>query len=135
MRWAGRVILAFGAIGSLALMMYVGRRQQSMLVIALFVVWVSSPFVALFVADVLSARWKHDMQTTIHALMMVVGLGSLIAYSVDLVGPPHPQAAFMYVAVPPATCLFIAIVLPIAALLARDSRRTKPQSPQSPLRE
>ena len=56
--------------------------------------------------------------------MLVLTLGSLAIYGVDALRPPRPQAAFVFIVVPPASWLVIAIVIPIAALTSgRLSRR------------
>ena len=55
--------------------------------------------------------------------MLVIALGSLAIYADDARGHRRPQAAFVYVAVPPASWLLLGVVVPIAAVMAR--RRTR----------
>src|SRR5436309_5580415 len=48
-----------GALGSVGLVLQVGRRKHSpRLLLALFVIWVLSPFVALVVANIASKSWS-----------------------------------------------------------------------------
>ena len=85
----------------------------------IFVVWVLAPFAGLGLANALSTRWPVVTRTMLYCLMLVVALGSLIVYGFDAVRPRHAQAAFVYVIVPPASCLLIAFALALSALLAR----------------
>jgi hypothetical protein len=48
---------------------------------------------------------------------MAVSIASTGAYLVDTLGPPHPQAAFMYVIVPPIAVVVAGIVLLTAHML------------------
>ena len=116
------VVLA-GAVGSLGLMLYAGRRNSSQLLIVLFALWVLSPYVALVLGDVVSKRWPVLIRVTLYGLMLVLTLGSLAAYGVVALGPPRAQAAFVFVVVPPASWLLIAMDVSIAALISRRLAR------------
>ena len=59
----------------------------------------------------------------LYVVMLVIALGSLAIYADDARGHRRPQAAFVYVAVPPASWLLLGVVVPIAAVMAR--RRTR----------
>ena len=112
-----------GVAGSLGLMIRAGQRTPRFLLV-LFVIWVLSPFVALVLADVVSKRWSVLTRATLYSVMLVVTLGSLAIYGDDALRPRRAQAAFVYVAVPPASWLLIAIVVLIAAFISgRLSRR------------
>ncbi|HYR77462.1 MAG TPA: hypothetical protein VEM96_16730 [Pyrinomonadaceae bacterium] len=112
-----------GAAGSLGLMLWVGHRNPSRLLLALFVVWDLSPFMALLLADLVSKRWSVVTRSTLHIVMLVVALSSLALYG-DVVLRPRSQAAFMFLVVPLGSWLLMAIVVPIAALVSgRRSRR------------
>jgi len=84
----------------------------------IFVVWVLSPYVALFLAHAFSTRWSSLTRAAVYSLMLVVALGSLIVYGHDAVRPRLAQAAFVYVMVPPTSCLLIAAALGITAFLS-----------------
>ena len=123
LRAAALIAVLAGAGGSLGLMLRAGERSPRLLLV-IFTIWVLSPFVALILAEVVSKRWSVVTRATLYSVMLVVALGSLAIYGHDALRPRRAQAAFVYVAVPPASWLLIAIVVPIAALLSgRRSRR------------
>ena len=104
-------------------MLRVGRRNSSILLMVLFAVWVLAPFVALAVAHVISKRWSVLRQATLHGLMLILAMGSLAIYGNVAFGPPRPQPAFMFLVVPLASGLLMAIVLPLAAVISRRRSR------------
>jgi len=113
-----------GAVGSVGLTLYAGRHNNSRILPVLFTLWVLSPFMALLVASVVSKRWSFHTRTTLYAAMLVLTLGSLALYADVALGPPRAKPAFVFVVVPPASWLLIAIFVPIAALISgRRSRR------------
>ena len=112
-----------GAIGSVGLMIWVGHRNPSRLLLALFVIWDLSPFVALVLADMVSQRWSVITRATLYGVMLILALGSLALYS-DVVLRPRPQPAFRFLVVPLGSWLLMTIVVPTAALISgRLSRR------------
>ena len=123
LRAAALIAVLVGAGGSVGLMLRAGQRTPRLLLV-LFVMWVLSPFMALALADVASKRWSILTRATLYSVMLVITLGSLAIYGDDAFGHRTAHAAFVYVAVPPASWLLIAIVVPIAALISgRLSRR------------
>jgi hypothetical protein len=125
LRAAALIAVLAGAAGSLGLMLHAGRRNDSRILLVLFTIWVLSPFVALVLADVVSNRWSVLTRATLHSLMLVLTLGSLAIYGDAALGPPRAKTAFVFVVVPPASWLLIAIAVPIAALISgRLSRRS-----------
>jgi hypothetical protein len=121
LRRAALIVLAGGAFGSVVLMGFVGRHQRSALLLVLFTVWVLSPYAALAVGVVLSSHWSAPIRRTLYALTIVVALGSLAIYGMVAFGPPRPQPAFYFIVVPPASWLLIAVVIPMAAVIAGRS--------------
>ena len=111
-----------GAIGSLVFMLRAGEHTPRFLLL-IFVVWVLAPFVALVVAHVLSKRWAPPIRTTLYAVMLCISLASLAVYADDARGHRRPQAAFVFVLVPPVSCLAIAIALAAAVLTSRTRSR------------
>lgn len=112
-----------GAVGSVALMLWVGHRNPSRLLLALFVIWDLSPFVALLLAGIVSKRWSVLTRATLYGVMLIITLGSLALYG-DVVLRPRSQPAFMFLVVPPGSWLLMMIAVPIAALISgRLSRR------------
>lgn len=118
LRGAALIAVLAGAVGSFGLMLHVGRRQQSLILIGLFTVWALSPFVALVCAHVVSKHWSVLTRSTLYGVMLVLALGSLATYGNVALGPPRPQPAFVFLVVPLASWLLIAIALPISALVS-----------------
>jgi hypothetical protein len=116
--------LVGGAAGSVAFMGYVGRHNSSALLIALFTVWVLSPFAVLAAGLAASRRWSFRTRQVLYVVTVAVALGSLALYG-DVAVNPRPQPAFRFIVVPPATWLVIAIAAAAVALLSnRSPRRT-----------
>ena len=117
---AALVALLVGAVGSVGLMLHVGRRKDSpRLLMALFTIWVLSPFVALVFANIVSKGWSVITRATLYGVMLVLTAGSLAIYGDVALGPLRAKTAFVFVVVPPASWLLIAIVVPIAAVISR----------------
>jgi ACR3 family arsenite efflux pump ArsB len=114
-----RIAVAIGAVGSLALMFRSIHRNPSRLLILIFVLWVLAPFAALAFADMMSARWPRRVRATLYIVMLLVALASSAVYVADAIWPRKAQAAYVYVAFPPVSLLFSAIVLSAAGLISR----------------
>jgi hypothetical protein len=112
-----------GAVGSIGLMLWVGHRNPSRLLLVLFAIWDLSPFVALVLVDIVSKRWSVITRATLYGVMLVLALSSLALYG-DVVLRPRSQPAFVFLVVPLGSWLLMTIVVPIAALISgRLSRR------------
>jgi hypothetical protein len=118
LRAAGLIAVMAGAVGSVGLMHHAGRRNDSRILLVLFTLWVLSPFAALLLADVVSKRWAVLTRATLYSVMLVVALASWAIYGDAALGPPRAKTAFVFVVVPPASWLLIAIVVLIAALIS-----------------
>lgn len=108
LRGAALIAVLAGAGGSLALMLRVGRRNPSLILLTLFTVWVLSPFLALIWAHVASKRWSGLTRATLYSVMLVITLGSLSIYGNVAFGPRRAQPAFSFLMVPLASWLVIA---------------------------
>ena len=108
MRNAALVALLIGAAGSLGFMFYVGRRNRSVVLVALFTVWVLSPFVALAWGLVVALRWQAFPRALVYGLALVLALGSAAFYARVALGPPRAQPAFTFLVVPLASWLVMA---------------------------
>jgi hypothetical protein len=117
------IAVGAGAAGSVGLMLWVGHRNPSRVLLALFVIWDVSPFVALVLADIVSKRWSVLTRATLYCVMLVIALSSLALYG-DVVWRPRPQPAFLFLVVPLGSWLLMTIVVPVGALISdRLSRR------------
>jgi hypothetical protein len=107
-------------------MLHAARHNDSQILLVLFALWVLSPFIALALANVVSKRWTVLTRATLHSVMLVLTIGSLAIYGDVALGPPRAKTAFVFVVVPPASWLLIAIAVPMAALISgRLSRRSE----------
>ena len=112
------VVVLAGAIGSLGLTLYAGRNNKSVLLIALFFIWVLSPFIGLLVANVFVKRWSDLFRVNLYSLMVILALGSLVAYS-GVLSPPGAKPAGVFLIVPLISWLLIVIVILLAAVMSR----------------
>ena len=123
LRATALIAVLAGASGSLGLMLYSGRHAPWLLIV-LFTIWVPFPFVALALANIVSLRWSVLTRATLYSATLVVAVGSLAIYTADAVRPRRAQAAFVYVAVPPASCVLSAVVIAVAGFVS--GRRSRP---------
>ncbi len=125
LRGAALIAVPLGAAGSVALTLYAGRHNPSWLLMALFALWVLSPFMALAAATFFLKRWPAPARVALYGTALVLALGSLALYGDVALGPPRAKPAFVFVVVPPASFLLGTIVVAIAALVSgKRSRRT-----------
>lgn len=124
LRPVGLIAALAGAVGSMGFMLHASQHPPRILLV-LFVIWVLAPFVALVLAAVVSNRWLVQMRGTLYRLMLVVSLGSLAIYGENALRPLTAKAAPVFVAVPAASWLIIAVAIGIAAPM---SRRRSPRN-------
>jgi predicted dienelactone hydrolase len=118
------VAVQVGAAGSVGLMLWEGRQNDSRILLTLFALWVLSPFVALALACVASRRWSAVSRATLHGVILVFTLATLAIYGNAVLGPSRAKPVLMFITVPPVTWLLIAIVVPVAALISGAVFRT-----------
>jgi hypothetical protein len=111
-----------GAVGSLGLMLRADQRTPRFLLV-IFVFWVLSPFVVLAWANVVSRRWPVLTRAALYGVTLIIAFGSLACYGKLILPPAGSPRAFMFVAVPPASWLLMALVVSIAALISRRRSR------------
>jgi pheromone shutdown protein TraB len=119
-----RIAALVGAIVSIALMLWVGRRNSSWLLLLLFAIWVSAPFVALAAAQMTLARpWSALTRAAMRGLTIAVAIGTLATYAWVAFGPPRAQPAFAFIVTPPLSMLVVVIGLGLTALWSRARSR------------
>jgi len=124
LRPAALIALLVGAVGSAGMMLRAGHGNPSRLLIVLFTFWVLSPFMALVLANLVSKRWSVLTRATLYVAMLVITFGSLAIYGALAFGPLRAKTGFVYLVVPAASWVLIAIVVTIAAVISgRLSRR------------
>ncbi|MCA1597166.1 MAG: hypothetical protein LC772_12195 [Chloroflexi bacterium] len=116
---AAPLALLLGAAGSVGATVYTGRGNKSLLLMALFVIWVLSPFIALLRASARARRRESSLQTALCGLILVVVLGSLSIYGQAVFGPPRAKPASTFLVIPLVSWLLIATVLPAAGFFSR----------------
>ena len=115
LRAAALIAVPVGAVGSVGLMLYAGRRNPSRILLLLFVIWVLSPFVAAALASVASNRWSVVTRATLYVAMLALTLGSLAIYGGVAVGYVKAKIGFVFLVVPLASWLLLGLALAVAA--------------------
>ncbi len=121
LRAAGLSAAIASAAGSLWFMLKVGHHNQSQLLLALFTIWVLSPFVVLVTLNVIAR--PIFTPAFLCALTFIISLCSLAIYERVALGPRRAQPAFAFVVVPPASLAITAVAI---ALTIRINRRRSP---------
>jgi hypothetical protein len=116
-------VVLVGATGSVALMLYAGRRQNSRVLLLLFAVWVLSPFMAPVLTRVVRQRWSVVTRATLNITMVVITLGSLAIYVDVAFGNSRAKIGTVFLIVPLLSWLLIAVAAAIAVSVARRQTR------------
>lgn len=119
LRAVALIVVAAGAVGSVALTIGAGSNTPRLLLVA-FVIWVLSPFVALAWANVRSQRWSGLTRATLYGVTLVLTLASLAIYGGLVKRPTGSANAFMFVVVPPLSLALLAIALGLAVQFSRQ---------------
>jgi hypothetical protein len=86
---------------------------------ALFVIWVLSPFAALLWADMVSKSWSISSRTTLCSVMLVVALSSMALYGDVVLRPPRSTPASRFLLVPLGSWLVMAIAAMVSGRVKR----------------
>jgi hypothetical protein len=121
LRAAALVAVLAGAIGAIGLWIHAARHPPP-LIVALFVLWVLSPFAILGIGCVVAKRWSPGLQKALYWVALFVALATLVIYRDDAIAHRTTHPAFVYVAVPPASWLVTIAAVTITALRARKRR-------------
>ena len=84
------------AIIAIVIMFHTGRNNKSIILVAMFFFWVTSPFLALLVAFFKPANWQQRTRFKLYIMMIINALISTLAYS-GVINPTgaKPAAAFL----------------------------------------
>ena len=118
-RAAAAIAVVAGACGSVALVLYAGHRNPSPVLMALFVVWVLAPFMALGWANMISPRWSVPARASLYTGSLLLTAASLAIYGMVALGPPRPRPAFFFLVVPLVSLLLIATIVSLATWVSR----------------
>ncbi len=108
LRGLSLIAASAGAVGSVALMRRGGNPPGFLIVI--MAAWVVSPFLILIWANLVSKRWVPPAQTTLHVVTIAIAAVTLAIYLNRIMYPPRSTGAFVFVAIPPISCMVIAIL-------------------------
>jgi hypothetical protein len=117
LRATARLAVVVGAIGSVALMLYIGRRNQHYWLLVMFVLWDVAPFLALGFADLYMARWSAVTRATLYVVTLLVAIVSLGVY-LDVIVRPRPQPAAPFLIMPVVAWLLMLTTVPMAAYMS-----------------
>ena len=110
LRLAASLVAGIMAAVSVAFMLRAAHRNPSVLLLVLMAIWVAAPFVALFGAV------RSSQRKSIGVLTLVIAAGTLAAYAIDALGPPHAKAATVFVATPVVSWVVGGIALVVIRL-------------------
>jgi hypothetical protein len=107
-----------GAAGALGLWIHAASHPPP-LIIALFVVWVLSPFVILGAGHIVATRWLPGTQSALYWVTLFITLATLVIYIDDAIAHRTAHPAFVYTAVAPASWAVTVAAVATAAFRAR----------------
>ena len=120
LRTTALIVVLAGAVGSLYFMFSAGREQKSIILLGLFTAWVLSPFVGLFISNKISTRWTAPARALLYWLIIVLTIGSLVAYS-GAFNTPETKNAFIFLIVPLISWFLIVTVFLIARKISNKN--------------
>ena len=96
LRASALIAVLVGAAGSVGLMLWAGRRNDSRILLLLFALWVLSPFMAFVLANMASRRWSVVSRATLHGVILVFTLVTLAIYGNAVLGPSRGKIRLSY---------------------------------------
>jgi hypothetical protein len=113
------MVWAIGAGISVNLTLYAGHRNKSVLLVALFLFWVLSPFAAILILHVRYRQGPVLVRISIYSLMLVITMISLLGYS-GWLSSPGARPAAIFLIIPLLLWGLTGIVIPV--VLSRTRR-------------
>ena len=123
LRRAALIAVLAGAGASLAFMLRASHRQNSRVLLLLFGIWVLFPFITAVWAYVVSNGWTVVVRVPLYMVMLVVSLVSLSIYGGVAFRHLRAKVGFVFLVVPLASWLVIAIAVSIATVVSRRQSR------------
>jgi hypothetical protein len=111
------IIVLAGAIVSLSFVLHAGQNNKSVLLVCLFVIWVLSPFIALFLANLVSQGWSVLVRIAFYGILLLIIAGSLIVYAGII--PAGTKPAFKFLVIPLISWIFILVFIPAGISITR----------------
>jgi hypothetical protein len=110
-RRAAALVGVTGAVGSVALTIVAGHSNPSVLLIAMFVVWVLTPFAALAAAFRASSAGSGRLPSTLLLLTLVTTAASLGIYGSVAFGVLRVKTGFAFLVLPPTLVLVVLVAV------------------------
>ena len=114
------MVVLVGAAGSLYFMFSAGHEQKSIILLGLFTAWIISPFVGLLISNKISNRWTVSARRLLYWLIIVLTIGSLVAYS-GAFNTPETKNAFIFLISPMISWFLIVTVFLIARKISNKN--------------
>ena len=89
----------------------------------LFGLWVLSPFLAALMVSSYAERWAAVTRRTLHVLMVILAVACIAVYGLVAFGYVNAKVGSVYLVVPLAFWLSIALMAGTAALVSRREVR------------
>ena len=118
LRTTALIIALVGAVGSLYFMFSASRNQNSIILLGLFTAWVISPFVGFFISNKISNRCTPTARGLLYWLIIVLTIGSLVAYS-GAFNTPETKNAFIFLIFPLISWILLLVTVLTARRLSR----------------
>lgn len=118
-------LAAAGGVVSVGLMLRAGHRNDSLILLALFAIWVLGPFAALAIANFVSTRWRVFTAAMLYGVALILTVGSLGIYGNVVSGTPSSRVAFPFLVVPLGSWFLMMMVIPMAALISGERPRVR----------
>lgn len=112
------LVLAASAVCSVYFVLRTGRNNDSLLLNALFTIWVFSPFAGLFAAERMSVKWVSAARFTIYTLMLVLSIGAVIAYS-GYWKIPGAKPAFIFLVFPLISWMLLVVAMLLLRIISK----------------
>ena len=119
LRAMARAGLLVGAVGSVCFAVYAGRHNASVLLRALFAVWVVSPFAGLRLTERRAEQVPTGIASSMRGSSLVIMVCSLGIYGAAAMSGPGHHTTFAFLAVPAASWLAIVPLLIASRKVAR----------------
>ena len=107
-----------GAVGSAELTLRAGRTTPRFLLV-LIILWVLSPFALFGLGSIFSRRWSAAARTTLYIVMLLIAPVSLAMYANNGFRPAGTKNGAVFVAVPPASWIIMALSVGLAMFASR----------------
>jgi hypothetical protein len=114
-----RVCSIVGAMGSLTLMFWTGRNNQSPMLMLMFTAWVLAPYALMALVQSKAAQMPAAARVPLDWGTIVIGAGSVLVYASNALFHYSTNGAFLFLVVPSAGLFTAGLALRTAVRRAR----------------